>query len=558
LLRGAGVQFNRINGPGTQQGPGNYNGVMIARINTDIALANFEAAVRNLVSDVEIAYWELYFDYRSLEAVTAGRDSALATWRKIETLYRVGGRGGELDREAQARAQYYLFQSSVETSLNALYAAESKLRYLMGLASTDGRLIRPKDEPTTAKVTFDWNDVKAEGLVRSVELRQQKWIVKRRELELIASKNFLLPQLDAVGQYRWLGMGNNLFEMSDGTGGDFTKDGSDAYHSLTSGQFQDWQAGFQLSMPLGYRKEHAGVRNAQLNVAKERAKLTEGELELTNQLAAAIRDLETTYVLTQTNWNRRIATQRQVEAVEQAYLTDTVAIDVLLKAQQERAQAESDYFRTLVNYNKSISMVHFRKGSLLEYNGVYLAEGPWPGKAYFDARRRARARGASTHFDYGFTQPRVISRGPYEQHAGAGRNQIFDNSEIENAAPTPAPQSEQELVPTPSPDATQSTTVPNMPLPPEPQASTSGAAKARVQSGPKSANRSTTDKVGQASAAKQTSGSSSSKVGLASQNEAEVTSVGPSIDGTNTYESGTYPSTAATHQPASGWTGVQH
>ena len=32
---------------------GQFNGVMLARINTDIALADFEAAVRNLVSDVE-------------------------------------------------------------------------------------------------------------------------------------------------------------------------------------------------------------------------------------------------------------------------------------------------------------------------------------------------------------------------------------------------------------------------------------------------------------------------------------------------------------------------
>ncbi len=49
-----------------------YNGVVLARIRTDRALADFEASVRNLVSDVEVAYWELYFAYRSLDAVNAG------------------------------------------------------------------------------------------------------------------------------------------------------------------------------------------------------------------------------------------------------------------------------------------------------------------------------------------------------------------------------------------------------------------------------------------------------------------------------------------------------
>ena len=69
--------------------------------------------------------------------------------------------------------------------------------------------------------------------------------------------------------------------------------------------------------------------------------------------------------------------------------------------QRRRADAESAYYRAIVDYNRSIAQLHFRKGSLLEYNGVFLAEGPWPGKAYFDSYRRARQRDASLFLDYG-------------------------------------------------------------------------------------------------------------------------------------------------------------
>ncbi len=77
--------------------------------------------------------------------------------------------------------------------------------------------------------------------------------------------------------------------------------------------------GLEFSMPLGFRREMSGVRNAQLQLAKERAKLQEAELELSHQLAFAIRDMEAAQVLSQTNFNRRIAAQRQVEAVAAAY-----------------------------------------------------------------------------------------------------------------------------------------------------------------------------------------------------------------------------------------------
>jgi len=40
-----------------------------------------------------------------------------------------------------------------------------------------------------------------------VEVRKEKWLIKQRELELIAARNYLLPRLDATGTYRWLGLG---------------------------------------------------------------------------------------------------------------------------------------------------------------------------------------------------------------------------------------------------------------------------------------------------------------------------------------------------------------
>jgi hypothetical protein len=197
-------------------------------------------------------------------------------------------------------------------------------------------------------------------------------------------------------------------------------------------------------MPIGFHKEHAGVRNAQLALARERARLQEQELELSHQLSHAVRELEAQYVLSRTNFNRRVAAQRQVDAVAAAYEAETVTLDLLLDAQRRLAQAESDFYRSLVDYNKAISQVHYRKGSLLEYNGVQLSEGPWPGKAYFDAHGRARARDAGYYLDYGFTRPKVVSRGPVNQNAGGA---AFPEEQMEPMPEQTAP----ELIPAPQP-----------------------------------------------------------------------------------------------------------
>ena len=89
LLQGAGVEFNRIAGPGAK--PGIYNGVLVARIRTDISVADFAAGVRDFVANVENAYWDLYFAYRDLDVKIQARDDALETWRRVRALNLAGG-----------------------------------------------------------------------------------------------------------------------------------------------------------------------------------------------------------------------------------------------------------------------------------------------------------------------------------------------------------------------------------------------------------------------------------------------------------------------------------
>ena len=111
---------------------------------------------------------------------------------------------------------------------------------------------------------------------------------------------------------------------------------------------------------------------------------------------------------------------------------------------------------------RSIAQFHFRKGSLLEYNGVFLSEGPWPGKAYFDAHRRARQRDASLYLDYGHSRPGVFSRGPITQQfdavgAAANAQQMPPRDPATRELPATLPRDfNAEELPTPIPNDTPS------------------------------------------------------------------------------------------------------
>jgi len=413
LLQGSGIGFNRIAGPNAT--PGNYNGVVLARIRTDIALADFEASVRELMLGVESAYWQLYFAYRTLDARTAAYEAALASWRIVQHQLEAGTADGE--QEALARANYYQSKAAMQNALSGgtansqivgVYSAERNLRQLMGIPSNDGRLIRPRDEPSAARRIFDWQDSLEMAMVRRVELRRQRWTVKQRENELLAAKNFLLSEVDLVGLYRWRGVGDDLMGNRDVT------DGS-AFADMWGGDLQGWQLGLQYSTRLGKRREHAAVSAAELLLAREKAVLRNQELTISNSLSGQFAELDRAHSVGRANFNRSIAERQRLDAAMAKYDAQVVLLEFVLQAQQNAADADSEYYRSLVDYNMAVANVHYQRGTYLDYMGVHLAEGPWSPDAYRSYEKEFRR--FEPRMNYCVMEPYQISQGPYAQTA---------------------------------------------------------------------------------------------------------------------------------------------
>ncbi len=439
LLQGAGTTFNRIAGPNS--GIGQYNGVLIARVNEDVALVDFEAAVITLVADVEQAYWELSAAYRVLEANVKGRDSALQTFQYQQVRLEAGA--GRSDEEAQAQSQYYQFRAQVEAALGSadgLYTREQRLRYLIGLPASDGRLLKPTTTPTDVRVVFDWESALGQALARRVEVRRQRFNLKRREMELTAARLNRRPRLDFLGQYRFRGLGDHLIGGSD------KEQFDNLYGSITDGNYQEWQAGVEMELPVGLRAASAAVAHANLNLRRERAVLAETELRISHDLADAGRQIMLTHQLLETNYNRYLADQRQVDVLRRRYRDGTDNINFLLQAQRQLVTSEADFYRALAAYNLAIRDFHRQKGSLLAYNQVQLSEGQWAPGAYQDAYETGRhltprRNPSDVHMPLPLTSGAFDPSAPQIQTFmnAPATEAMLESSPQPTAEPTPAP-----------------------------------------------------------------------------------------------------------------------
>ena len=383
LLAGAGTEFTRVAGPsrpGFGAIAGVSQGVVIARINQDITLADFERAVSNGLRSIEDYYWDLYFAYRNYDNAVSFHESAFETWRVAQAKMEIGTL--KEAEELQARDEFYRTRSLVETGLNQVYRRESDLRRALGLPMNDGTVLRPSMEPTKVEFKPDWESCLTNGLTKRVELRRQKWQVKSLQLQLNAARSLVRPQLDVVGNYGVNGFGDKLISQN----------GSSGYGSMTGDNLDTWTMGVEMSMPIGFRQARSQVKNYELLIARANAVLDAQERSIAHEIAISIQDVSVAWAAAQSNLNRLRAAERRVELLKVEVDSGTAIVDVVVRAQSSMADAERAYYEQLVAYNKAITYLNLATGTLLEVNNVHLAEGSWTGEAYEDARLRADAR----------------------------------------------------------------------------------------------------------------------------------------------------------------------
>jgi outer membrane protein TolC len=374
LLQGFGVEINQLRSthPGSTLTPfpvgGRVEGILITRLRFDQQRAEFERNVHTMLVNVEVAYWNLYGSYWNLYSREAALRQAFEAWKINKERFEAGRIS--IQDVAQTKGQYELFRAQRITALQQTLDSERQLRLLIGLPVDDGTQLIPVDAPTLAPYQPDWHMAVNEALALRPELILAREDLKFRQLDLINQKNLLLPDLKLAATYDINGIGTHL------DGG--ARDPNNAFQSLASDKFNDWQISLRMDMPLGYRDVHAAVRSARLNLARSYASLQDQEQRAEQFLALQYTNLAQFYEVIRAQRSQREAAAIQLEARFKEFLAGRGTLDFLLEAQRVWADALRDEYNAIVQYNNTLSQFEFAKGTIMQHDNVVISEGYLP------------------------------------------------------------------------------------------------------------------------------------------------------------------------------------
>jgi outer membrane protein TolC len=395
LLQGFGVEINQLRQfhPGTQLAfPGQLNnlntfvtapeGILVTRIRFDQQRAEFERVMNFMVYNVEQAYWNLYNAYWQLYSAEQGLRQAFETYKISQASFQAGRVA--ISDLAQARGQYEQFRGQRLIALDAVLENERQLRGMLGMPPEDCTRLVPCDTPTLAPYQPDWCASWEETLANRPELVMSREDVKAAQLNVVAARNLLLPDLRAFATYDINGLGDRLDGSSP----------NNAFRNLASDHFNDWTVGLRLVVPLGFRNAEANLRNFQLQLAKSYESLHNEERKSALFLDRQYRTLLSNYALIRVRRAQRDAFAEQLKARFQEFLAGRqgVTLDRLLEAQRFWADALASEYVAIRDYNNSIAGFEFAKGTILKHNSIYISEGELPKDAAERATEHLRER----------------------------------------------------------------------------------------------------------------------------------------------------------------------
>ena len=318
----------------------------------------FRSMLMDTVTMAENAYWGLVLADEMLRIQEFSVNLAEQQRERNKDLVEVGiaiqGTVIAADAEVSSRRADLIDAQAMrkEQSINLVRVLNPDIS-----ASGWDLLFSPQDPPEIGAIPLQPDDSARLGQQYRPELAQARLELANRELDVVRTKNGLLPRLDAFAQYGRTSLADSA---------------SDFATHLDSSDYDNYAVGINFQMPILNRGERARHLRAQFQEERAKAAIFNLEQMLEVEVRQACIEVER-------QWERHQATQAAVRAREEELRIEEDRYSVgmstnldVLQIQRNLIAAQVAEVTARVDYIRALTQLYRAEGTLLERRGIAL------------------------------------------------------------------------------------------------------------------------------------------------------------------------------------------
>ncbi len=328
-----------------------------AELNTKASFYELRGFTEALVSEVEIVYWQHVLARQGIAIFKQSLEIAKKQLQEVENRIEVG----VIPRNSAAAARAEVArreQALIEARSNAV---EKRLRLLRLLNVTDHKKFLNEVTPTSIPQT---ETTPVTELDRHVDLAMQfrpdlnesKLKQKQQELEVVRTRNGLLPKLD--------------FFIEIGKTG-YAESFSDSFSDLENDNY-DFLTGLRFSHYLGNRRANNEHLAAILTREKELAAIENLKNLIQLDVLLAANEINRTRQQIEATKVTKLLQEQTLKAEQERFSVGDITSLLVAQAQRDLLVSQLSEIEAIVDYRIALVRFYLAEGSLLERRGISL------------------------------------------------------------------------------------------------------------------------------------------------------------------------------------------
>ena len=324
--------------------------LIVARKAAEAANFGYMKSIIDLVATTESLYWDVVYGQRNLEnkkqALTLAQKQLKENRIRVEvgTLAPIEVTSAEASvaqREQDIIAAEAQFENAKDALIRALYPS-----------TTRPESIELTDAPILSHITVDEKGAEKMALERRVELKSARLDVESKRILESASKNRLLPQLDAYVSYQ---------------GNSNTRESWSAVNTdLTGAKYPGYSAGLTFAIPIFNHAAKGTLAQARATRRGSELSMRDLELGITLEVRTAFRNVDATEKGVKAAEKTRIFREKDLEAEQKKYENGMSTNFLVLTKQNDLDSAKSAELQAQISYAKAVTTLEKALGNLLE------------------------------------------------------------------------------------------------------------------------------------------------------------------------------------------------
>ena len=342
-----------------------------AEIGTDISQYELRGAAEALAARTETAYWDYALALRQLRIFEESVSLARRQLEETREIVQVG-RLPETELVA-ARAEVALRRQELINARNEMELARLDFLRLINPPGPDlwSRELDLLDAPAAPEIELD--DVNAHvqvALRMRPDLNQARLAARLEELEVVKTRNGLLPRMDLFINLGMTGYADSFSRSVD----------------RLSGEHYDVLAGLTFEYPLGNRDPKARHKRASLSLLQAREALANLSQLVALDVQSAYIELDTAQQQIHASSATRKLEEEKVRIERERFRVGRSTSFLVAQAQRDLVRSRILEIRAVVTVLEALVNLYRLEGSLLERWGIR-AYGAGPDDPGFDVKK---------------------------------------------------------------------------------------------------------------------------------------------------------------------------